>query len=482
MNRVYSYLMKMSKWVHYNLLKISKYTQQMYQRYPAISTISIATLLVIAGTLVFHSRYPYAYSFSNFYAEDGKVFMKNIIEKGPVGAIFSPFNGYLVVGQYFVGIFAEVINSLFGKGFETLAKAVAVASYVFWGLVCALPFMLFRKRIGTVLAILVSVALWSTPFGSYDYAVIGTIGNLKFAFLFIATLLVIFRNDKKLVTKNYHFYIVDVLLLLCVLTNIVSIAVLPFVLVRYGAELKAMFVKRKGLILLLKQPSVISVVILALISGAYIVIVNAIGIPKLPGYLDEPLDRSTLPVIVYRSTIYGVTFAVNYLFSTVLAYVGLAVVVLIVAFLIRRSIKKNMVVFLTIGFALVVNVLGFVTNRPGVTHFFRTFGDQDWPGLFFYAGTMLTTFLIAYLFSRTFNRFRVISKASVLVLFGIMTLLALPAAGFTHEDHYGKGAARPILANEVKRVCTIPNGQRVVLDIYPSKEWTMDLNRSQVCR
>jgi len=471
--------MSMTKKLKIVLQKKIVSLKAVYYRHATIYGIAISVLLITMGAFVFYFRYPFAYDFSNFYAEDGKDFMKNIIEKGPLGALITPFNGYLIVGQYLVGIAAQVVNQIFGNGFETLAKAVAVASYVFWGTVCALPFMLFRKRLGILLSIILSVLLWSTPFGSYDYAVIGTIGNLKFAFLFIATLLVILRNDRLLISKRYQFYLIDIALLICVLTNIVSVAVLPFVLMRYINELKIFFTKRKGFIALLKTPSFISLAVLAILSAIYILAVKLRGIPDLPGYLDGPLDKSTLALIGYRSTLYGITFPVNYLISNVYALIALIGFFVAVTLLVIRRVKQNLVVATIVIFALMVNVAGFVINRPGVTSFFTSFSDQAWPGLFFYAGTMLTLFLAVYLIKDDFNKLRLGVKFLLLFILGAAVMIALPAAGFTHEDHYGKGTTRPTLSSEVRRICGAP--AESIVEIYPASDWQMKLDKSYIC-
>lgn len=448
--------------------------QKWLLRHEVLTSLLVAALLVIAGALVFYLRYPFAFEAANFYAEDGKIFMKNLIEFGPVVGLFQLFNGYLIVGQYLVGVAALVINELLGSGFVTLPKAMAVASYLFFGFVCVLPWILFRKRLGVALSFIVVVLLWATPLGSYDAAVIGTIGNLKFSFLFIAVLLVVYRNDELLCRYRWQFIVVDTALLLCVCTNIVAIGLLPLTLIRYRKAI-AENIKKRSLGVLLKSlatPGMATLLILALVAAVYIVIVYINGIPKQPGYLDQPLDPRGLLPLTYRATAYGVFFPVNHLMTGV--FEAIAVVGLLAVFLISKYRMVTAVVLT----ALTLNIIGFVYNRTGVTLHFLSFNDGAWPGHFFMAGTMIVIFGLGYMAKGVFKRLTISRRVYAVCASIAIFALVLPVTGFTRSNPYE--STRPALAAEVERVCSTRD-EEVTIEIYPVAGWTMELNRDEAC-
>jgi hypothetical protein len=364
---------------------------------------------------------------------------------------------------------------LAGGDFITLAKALAMASYLFLGFTCALPWLLFRYKFGFILSTLVFLALTLTPLGAYDYAVIGTIGNLKFAFLFIAFLLVVFRNDASLCKKWWQILIVDTALLLCVATNLVVVGILPLILIRYIPSIKRV-ISEKSLKILFNF-GFISIVVMAIIALAYVLVVYLLGIPAIPGYLEGKLHHSALLPIVYRSTIYGITFPVSYLFNNIFAAIGLVIFAALLFFK-----KAHWGFAFTVAVALFVNVAGFVYNRPGVTDYFVSYQQISWPGHFFYAGTMIVVFALAYILAPRFRSLKVSLKLIVLACGIIGVFFLLPATGNTKVNPYILSAARPTLASQVEAVCKPQQSNKdVTIQIYPNDKWNMVISKQIAC-
>ena len=451
-----------------------KITANRLRKHPFIGFLLTWFIIVMAGAWIFYLRYPYAYTNANFYAEDGTVFLRNILTEGPIKAMFTLFNGYLVVGQYLVAEFAMLINAIFGKGFETIPKAFAVASYLFWGMVCSLPYLLFRKRMGVNLSMLTVILLLVIPLGGYDYAVIGTVGNLKFAFLFIAVLLVLYRIQIRLLKSSWRFILIDLLLLLCVLTNIVSIALLPFALWSYKAEIKQYFNKWRHVIKSLTFQHY-SLMVLITVSIIYITTVYLKGIPKMPGYLDEPLLASSLINIVSRGSIYGVLFPINSVLNDTI------VTLLIISVIIAALCSKYRLTLALLGFAILINIFGFVINRPGITRLFTSYTVDGGPGLFFYAGTMIFVFGLMFAIKDWFRAQGYAPKLVMSVLVIFFAVLVVPMAGSRGESYKAINSTRPTISAEVKRVCSIESGKLVEMGIYPSQNWTVTLDRGLVC-
>ena len=447
---------------------------EIIHKYPTATFLISWVFVVLVAAVIFYLRYPYTYSEANFYAEDGTVFVKNILEEGPLVGALSLFNGYFVLGQYILVNVAMVINFIFGHGLETLPKAIAVVSYLFWGLIVSLPYLLFRKKLGTILSLLTVLVLCFVPFGGYDYAIIGTIGNLKFAFFFAATLLVIFRNDLNLVKHRWQFVLIDLALLLCALTNIITVVLLPFCLWRYRDTIRNLFKKFTKTIK--KLPfDFYSLIAIAASLLIYVVIVYARGIPDMPGYLDEPLIPSALLDILYRGSVYGLTFSANSYMTD-----GVAVLLLVISAALA-IISKQRVILLFIGFAIIVNVLGFALSRPGITHLYQAYTGDGGPGLFFYAGTMLFIFAIAYAVSGWFNQQKLSGKFVIALVTIAFVLVVAPASGSPEASH-ASIAKRPSFQAEVDRVCAIkPTPDFVEMGVYPAENWTLTLPRDQVC-
>ena len=103
----------------------------------------IATLfgVVWAGAaVIFYWRFPNNLAYPNFYAEDGSILARNILEHGFWHALMITFNGYYIWGLYLLEGGGFALNTLlFGAQLVDLPKAFAIMSYTFLGLIAASP-------------------------------------------------------------------------------------------------------------------------------------------------------------------------------------------------------------------------------------------------------------------------------------------------------------------------------------------------------
>lgn len=437
--------------------------------------ILVWLLLIAVSMLILHLRYPLNFDIPNFYAEDGNIFAENILDKGWFSALLTPFNGYLVVLQYGVASLGVIINQLVGSGLDTLPKAIAVASYFSVALICTLPWVLFRERLGLVWSILTILFLLLFPLGSSDYTVIGTIGNLKFAFFFAAFLLVLYRVDTKLCPEHSkRMYLVDLLLLLCLFTNILVVALLPLILYRYS-NLRSSLTSR-GLLQVTKQnPGLISVGVLGFVSLVYILIVTLLGIPEMQGYLDGPLHLKGLINAMYRSSWYGVLYP----FYTTMNLIAVAGLLLLTPAILM--VKKYRTASFFGLWAIFISAVGFVMNRPGVTEFFIEYTADGGPGQFFYGATMIFIFLIFYLSADWFNGLKWKTKALTIFAIIVYATWAFPYAGDGIKS-YARYSSRPTITQTIEAACNKQkNSPRVILEIYPLPGWQMDVDRQLAC-
>lgn len=426
-------------------------------------------LLIVLLSVIVALRYKAALSVPNFYAEDGTVFLQNILDKGMLGATLTAFNGYLVVGQYLVLDIAYGVYSLFGLHFSSLPLLIAAASCLFLGLTASLPFILFRKEMGWAVALITSVLLAFTPLYGSDYAVIGTIGNLKFAFLFWAVLFVIYRNINYRNSKKT--ILSDVILLICVLTNGPVVAVLPYILWPYRRDLKAMVASRSITKGFLKRYDVVSGLLLAAISLVYLAVVYFKGIPKIANYLDGPYVWRATDNLVYRVTEYGWFYPISKSMSAISVAVTLVIILALALWLNRQ----RRVVFLFGIYAIAIGTLAFVVTRPGIGNYLLLY--EKFPDQFFYAQTMIFVFITMWIIAPYVR-----TKRQQILAFGIVVLYLAVSAPFASS--YGMNrllySQRPDIYQAISQSCQQKAG-KVTIKIYPTPLWNLTVERSVAC-
>ena len=434
-------------------------------------------LLVCVLAMLVYIRFPLHFDVPNFYAEDGKIFAKNIIENGWLAAAFTPFNGYLVLLQYVVAGGGFMINAVAGGDFVTLSKAFALASYLTIAFACSLPWLLFRKQLGTIWSLVAAIFLVFVPLGASDFTVIGTVGNLKFLFFYIACLLVMYRVfviDEA--SKTLKKVVVDILISLCVLTNIAVIALLPFLLLPHRAAIVKTLREKNAKYLkpLFGNPSFISAIVVVSLSALYLLVVLVIGIPKMPGYLDGPVHAAGLMNSFYRASWYGVLYPLH----TSLNHIVVAgLLLLLPAALLIKNRRWEVLLLL---WAIFVSVVSFVVNRPGVTEFLIGYTADGGPGQFFYGGTMIFIFGIFYLSAPWFNQLKQNYKLLVFAGLALYAAWAFPLAGDGSKS-YDRYDERPAIYQSTRAACSQQNGSEVSIQIYPADGWSMEIDRRVAC-
>lgn len=431
--------------------------------------------IVLAGACILYLRYPFSYTLPNFYAEDGTVFARNLYENG-MSAIFMVFNGYLVLGQYLVAGLGFVINSIAGSGLVTLPKAMAMASYMFFAAACSLPWLLFRRKLGIPLSLLAVILLLLTPLGRSDYTVLGTIGNLKFVFLYIAVMFLAYRHHELVAgRKGWRVYLADIVVAICVLTNILVVALLPFALIAHKKQLKRAF-DRRSLHILSNDRHAIVALLLILSAVIYAAAMYLAGIPKMEGYLDGPLRLVGVENALYRSSWYGVLYPLH----TTLNHVTVSLILILSGFGVY-ALRRKPVVLLG-AWAVIVSTLGFVFNRPGVTEFLLKYTPDGGPGQFFYGGTMVFTFCLIYVLSDHLKNIPLRRGFVFIVLVATYLAWAVPYAGERARSAQ-LYSSRPDIYHAVLVACAAPGeSAKVTIPVYPVDGWNLVISREIACQ
>lgn len=429
----------------------------------------VSLVLIAIATAFFMYRYQPAFQIPNFYAEDGNIFVNTALHKNFFMTILTGFNGYLVVGQYMLVELAIAVHHILGLPFYDLPVVLAVISCAFFGVTAALPFMLLRKQLGLFSTFFMWAAVCLVALPSYDYAVLGTIGNLKFLFLVWTFFFILYRNAHSMDIKRTS--VADVFIILSVLTYAPAVALLPFALWPYRTQLLEFYKLRK-----LKRLSrgLWALILLGAVCFIYLVIVYIKDIPEIPGYLDSPYIAAATIKILYRVTFYEFLLPLTASMRDllVLGLVG------ITAYLGLRSRATRFLTVFTF-WSVAIATIAFVMNRPGVSYAFEVYGPT--PDQFFYAQALLFTFMCICIISAYASRLSLSGKGVLIVVALLFVWWKVP---YIDSNGYNKVAYERLGTSKsnLTAACRGQKGELIDFQIYPVEPWRWQLDRDIACK
>jgi hypothetical protein len=448
------------------------------QQHPNIVLAAGFVFLWVFASLIFYSRFPNAFHYANFFAEDGQHFALGIIEDGFLKTAFTTFNGYFIMGVYALIQVGMVVNSLlFGGQFVNLPQAFAIVSYGFLGLCAALPFVLLRRYMTWPYRVGLALLIALMPMPALDYTTIGTIGNLKFAFVYIAFLLVLYRitlprNSRKILA-------VDAALLLGVYTTAGVYFVLPFALLGDGLK-PSQLLKKKQWKKLFRPDNVAlwSFVLLGALAFIQVAYIALKGVPENPGYLDAPFQAAkAIEVFVARSYLYPAVAAGYSRLNDVLVVLLFAATVVSMWFWGR---KENRRVYLFGLFIIFTTSAVFIANRTGVTAGFDSYKSSQFDNFFYtqnFIFCVIGVLLLADL-SRRFAWFRKFGLGMVVIT---VVLVGMQLASSKHATNdYMQYKVGP-LKEQTHEACRDKDTRDITFSVYPFDTITMTRPRAEVC-
>lgn len=435
--------------------------------------------LWLLASYIFYLRFPNNYRQPNFFGEEGNVFANNIIHNGFLHALGTTFNGYYIWGIYVLEKIAFIINNLFyGGEFVNLPRSFALVSYGFLGFIATLPLLLFRRYFKLPALILATILILYVPLNGWDYGVIGTLGNTKFALIFVAFLLLIYRHY--LPEKSKKIYLVDVVLLVCAYTDITVYVMMPFALLRYWPKLKGHDPWRKIKNVLRQDRSAQSLVVLGLAMLPQLYFMKHYGAPIIPGYLDSPYNfRSTIEIFISRSYLYEILFPINGSLNNataVIAFIG----ILALGWQFCKKYRKIFIFgLLTIFFATFL----FVVKRPGVSSFYIGYKDPG-PAQFFFPQNWIFGFLVSVLLVEIISKIKSnFYQAGVYfaIIVSFFWLMAPSAGSYGRNDFMQEGVG-DIYGVAKKECSSVTQDNNLSIAIYPTSDQHYGgLSRSQLC-
>lgn len=452
------------------------------------TALSFFALFVIVCLILFY-RMPNNVTYPNFYAEDGSIFLQNIIDKGWLQAIFSSFNGYSIIGLYFLCALGWIVNIFLGEGLLSLSQGFAIASIISMAVVICTPYFLFKGTFGKAKMLIVVLLGALVPLPTSPHVVIGNIGNQKWIFLYLAFLLAIYRilNFKKL--NVIQIISIDLLLVISAYTNanvylLFPVLFMPFVVDYFSKKKKSFLPYIK---LQLHNKEFLSLVVASILLLPQVVFVAVNGIPKMAGYLDTPFNpQRAIELFINRTYLFEITHSVNGHMNNLLA---VSLFILIVALAWIKLLQKEKIVFFIglyiAGFASLL----FTLNRPGVTdHFLNYSKSGSGPDQFFYTQTLIMIMPLALLISRLTikNKNSLIKYALPFIIFGLIIFGAIKSDSTygekwrnasVFENNAGTFIDQSIIA------CKSDNGEKINVILYPDKSGRFSLNakRESVC-
>ena len=460
-------------------------------RFGILRPVFLYMALTAIVTLVLLWRYPNNVAQANFYGEDGSVYLQNIMQHGWARAAITPFNGYSIIGLYVLCGAGWLLNLVFGDGLVTLPAMFAFVSVLFMAAVIALPYLLFRRTFGRMKTLLVVVLGALVPLPLSPHIVVGTIGNQKWVFMYLAFLLVLYRLVNRRQLGKWRVVVIDALVLLCAYTNSTAYALVPLLFVphlldwwrtRKQANIVRFVLKR------LRTFEFASLVAMGVLLVPQLVMVVVRGIPKLPGYLDSPYQASkSIELFVNRTYDFGITHLVNGHMSDIAALLIFGALVYVG----WKKLQGNEKIAFFVGlYAAGVASLLFVLNRHGVTDFFFNYQPSgSGPDQFFFVQTLimgLPITLAIFGFARSLGTDR--AKAGVLVVsFGLLIFSGLASNAIQGERWrnanvfavYGGGT----YVDQAIKSCREQTGPRVRVTLYPydTGQFSLYADRHLVC-
>lgn len=433
---------------------------------------------LIVGFCIFFYRFPNNFFYPNFYAEDGRDFTANIINNGFLRSSFTTFNGYYIFGLYFLTGVAIAFNSLFTGDFIFLPQTISIISYATLSLIVSLPIILFRQQFTKFHLCMLMLISAFVPLAGSDYAIIGSIGNLKFIFSYIAFLLILYRHFTPLENRKY-FVIIDFFLLFCAYTNLAVYFIIPAIAIRYAIP----FIRKKiTLKALLNDFSFRSMIILVVLLSFQPIMIFLYGLSTPAGYLTDPFEfKKTIEILFARPYLFSVFFPI---YKELNDLSTLLIMLLLIGAILRFGDVKHRFIYWFGLYAIFIITFSFVATRTGISFYFEGYKQPGGPSQFFYTQNLIFLFLIGVLCSDMIRHIRThysywnrVGKALIIVYL----LAVIPDSGSFGKNNFMQHGG--IFVENAKIACsTVPSTESMIdVVIYPEKIWKMTVPRNIVC-
>ncbi len=432
--------------------------------------------------LIFFFRNPDPIINPVFLAEDGSNYVGPILSYGFWESLTKARSDYLVIGNMMLSGLAVFLNWVFYRdNILHIPHFIAIVSYLFFALVATLPILLLHQRISIPYLIILALVTSFFPLGDSDFEVIGRISNIGYALVYVACLLMIYRNS--FATKVWWKAVfVDVGVLLCSLTNPIVCLISPLIYWPYLKSWRNGQVKIRHLFV---DVTFLSSVVLGSILSIQIIL-TAIGSSKVEGHLDSPVAFSNvIEMILGRSILYPLIYPFY-------KYLNDGIVIFLLALLlwifVRFARRSNYDLYISGGYSLVVFSLTALAFRPGLTGILNNY-STSFPDRYFYGQNLFSILLLVLLIhdislslKSYLLRRRFVLLALVLLLYGAggASTYGNPANSMREIGTFEQSLVKALESDKFVDASRVPteDGKFLVVPIYTrAPPWDMIVPR-----
>jgi len=402
---------------------------------------------------------------ANLYAEDGNVFLNNYISSG-ISSINDLFNGYPIVGLYILIGAASTLHSIsFLPGF-TVPTFIALISFIYWGLFSYSPIYLLKEILSKRNRVLLAFSILLIPLGSWDYAILGTIGNLKFSFLPLSFFTALFLSGNREIAKK-EFSLIILLFAICITTNPLSILSFSVLIPRLNKAISD------------RNWFYVSSVCALFLAALWPILSFFSHRAPQPGYLDAPYKIEKSIEIFAGQTILYAGFHSVYMYLN--DYFAFALATLLILFVILFTKKSNYFSIVAISMALIGSGV-FVLERPGISDFFYGYTTSS-PSQFFYAQNILATTAIFITCQSFYSSNKTKGRAKLIALLPVIVFISqifptTPIGTFGHNPPMQNQVASAIESSKLtcRQVSPV-----IEVNIYPYEPWVFKTTKNYWC-
>jgi hypothetical protein len=461
-----------------------------------VETALIFGLCFAGVSLICFLRNPDAVFFPILFAEDGTSYIGNLYSEGFWHTLLNARPDYFVFGNVVLAKIAILINSLLYKdNILHLPQILVILAYLCYGLIAALPMLIFRGKIPTIyLLLLVAIAAF-LPLNGFEFEILGRAANIGFSFLYVSFLLICWRSF--CVDRVVPVIAIDFFLYFSASTNPLVYTFIPLIYLPY---VQALIQQRSPWKKILLTPSLISAVCLSVIT-----IMQGIYCALRPHTFDSHLTQTepikhivsrTLETLLGRSILYPAIFPIYRYLNDVFI---IALFICLVVFLVRYARKENYPLYFYSCYCLVVSSVLVLASRPFLLRLARHY-KSTFPDRYYLGQNLLAAFLIVVLLSDAAQQISTRITRRILLSYSAILLIVAATGMWIYHDYNPLRACKPFeqtlqdawqthLRPQSPATETPPSAQassdqpasepRLVVETCPAG-WAMQLPRSRV--
>ena len=203
-------------------------------RIPTIKLSVLFLALWIACTCIYGARDVETRQNPNLYAEDANWLDVLKYEKG-WGKYVSERDDYFVIGNLALLEASRILHKVvFANDIFLIPLSIAATSWIFYGLLAALPLILFHRRFSIWALLLYGILFALMPMGADEPVVLGRLSNVGYSFSYLTLLLILYLSEEKPTVLGK--YAAQAGILLGLLTNPTGFAFLPLLVRQYSVR------------------------------------------------------------------------------------------------------------------------------------------------------------------------------------------------------------------------------------------------------